>query len=49
MDKKKALEIVECDLETKLKSAKKVMVFSRINTLISLPMLFSMIAAQNLY
>ena len=48
-NQKRALEIVECDLETKLKSAKKVMVFSRINTLISLPMLFSMIAAQNLY
>ena len=48
-NQKRALEIVECDLETKLKSAKKVMIFSRINTLISLPMLFSMIAAQNLY
>ena len=48
-NQKRALDMVDCDLETKLKSAKKVIIFSRINVLISLPMLFSMIAAQNLY
>ncbi len=46
---KKALGIVDCAPDKKLKSAKIVMIFSRINTVLSLPMLFSMIAAQNLY
>ena len=46
---KKALGIVETDPETKAKSAKKAMVFSRTNVLLSLPMLLSMVAAQNLY
>ena len=46
---KKALGIVETDPETKAKSAKTAMLFSRTNTLLSLPMLLSMVAAQNLY
>ena len=46
---KKALGIVECDPEDKLKSAKTAMLFSRTNTLLSLPMLLTMVAAQNLY
>jgi len=33
----------------KAKSAKTAMLFSRTNTLLSLPMLLSMVAAQNLY
>tara|TARA_Y100001935_G_scaffold248035_1_gene244694 strand:+ start:617 stop:1240 length:624 start_codon:yes stop_codon:yes gene_type:complete len=48
-NQKRALGITECDEDTKSKSAKTVIVFSRINTIFSLPMLFSMIAAQNLY
>ncbi len=48
-NQKRALGITECDEDTKNKSAKTVIVFSRINTIFSLPMLFSMIAAQNLY
>ncbi len=48
-NQKKALGIVECDAEEKLKSAKTAMIFSRTNTLLSLPMLLSMVAAQNLY
>ncbi len=48
-NQKKALGIVECDAEQKLKSAKTAMIFSRTNTLLSLPMLLSMVAAQNLY
>jgi len=48
-NQKKALGIVECDPETKAKSAKIAMLFSRTNTLLSLPMLLSMVAAQNLY
>tara|TARA_B100000674_G_C37697170_1_gene848810 strand:- start:100 stop:723 length:624 start_codon:yes stop_codon:yes gene_type:complete len=48
-NQKRALGIIDCDLETKTKSAQTVIVFSRLNTIFSLPMLFSMIAAQNLY
>tara|TARA_B100000963_G_scaffold271701_1_gene239888 strand:+ start:416 stop:1039 length:624 start_codon:yes stop_codon:yes gene_type:complete len=48
-NQKKALGITECDADTKNKSTRIVIVFSRINTIFSLPMLFSMIAAQNLY
>ena len=48
-NQKRALGIVECDPELKTKSAKTAMLFSRANTLLSLPMLLSMVAAQNLY
>ena len=48
-NQKRALGIVECDVELKAKSAKTAMLFSRTNTLLYLPMLLSMVAAQNLY
>ena len=48
-NQKRALGIVECDPETKANSAKTAMLFSRTNTLLSLPMLLTMVAAQNLY
>ena len=48
-NQKRALGIVECEPESKAKSAKIAMLFSRTNTLLSLPMLLSMVAAQNLY
>ena len=48
-NQKKALGLVECEPEVKAKSAKTAMLFSRTNTLLSLPMLLSMVAAQNLY
>ena len=48
-NQKRALGIVECDPELKAKSAKTAMIFSRTNTLLSLPMLLTMVAAQNLY
>jgi uncharacterized membrane protein len=48
-NQKRALGIVECDPELKVKSAKTAMLFSRTNTLLSLPMLLTMVAAQNLY
>ena len=48
-NQKKALGIVETDPDSKAKSAKVAMVFSRTNVLLSLPMLLSMVAAQNLY
>jgi len=48
-NQKKALGIVECEPDVKAKSARTAMLFSRTNTLLSLPMLLSMVAAQNLY
>ena len=48
-NQKRALGIVDCDADLKAKSAKTAMLFSRTNTLLSLPMLLSMVAAQNLY
>jgi uncharacterized membrane protein len=41
--------MLECTPEEKTKSARTAMLFSRTNTLLSLPMLLSMVAAQNLY
>ena len=48
-NQKKALGIVESDPEQKAKSAKIAMLTSRVNTLLSLPMMLSMVMAQNLY
>ena len=48
-NQKVALGIVEGSAEEKAASARKAMLFSRTNTMLSLPMLFAMIAAQNLY
>mgnify|MGYP001807961006 FL=1 len=48
-NQKKALGIVEVSPDVKAKSAKTAMITSRINTLLSLPMLLSMVMAQNLY
>jgi len=48
-NQKKALGIVEVNAEEKAKSARTAMLFSRTNTLLSIPMLLSMVAAQNLY
>ncbi|MEK9918473.1 MAG: urate hydroxylase PuuD [Pelagibacteraceae bacterium] len=48
-NQKKALGIVECSPEDKAKAARTAMLFSRTNTLLSLPMLLSMVSAQNLY
>ena len=48
-NQKKALGMIEVTPEEKAKSAKTAMLTSRINTLLSLPMLLSMVIAQNLY
>jgi uncharacterized membrane protein len=48
-NQKKVLGIIEATPEEKANSAKKAMLTSRINTLLSLPMLLSMVSAQNLY
>ena len=48
-NQKKALGIVEADSEVKAASARTAMLFSRTNTMLSIPMLFSMVIAQNIY
>ena len=48
-NQKRALGIEACEPDVKAKSARTAMLFSRTNTLLSLPMLLSMVAAQNLY
>ena len=48
-NQKKALGIVDCEPEMKAKSARTAMLFSRTNTLLSLPMLLSMVSANHLY
>ena len=47
--KKKALGIIEVGADEKAKAAKTAMLFSRTNTLLSIPMLLSMVFAQNLF
>ena len=48
-NQKKVLGIVEATPEEKPIAAKKALIASRTNTLLSLPMLLTMVAAQNLY
>ena len=48
-NQKKALGIVSVDASEKASAAKKAMLFSRTNTLLSIPMLYCMVGAQNLY
>lgn len=47
-NQKIALGIVDADADAKPAAARKAMLFSRTNTLLSVPMLFAMISAQNL-
>ncbi len=48
-NQKKALGMVEVDADTKAASARTAMLFSRTNTLLSIPMLYAMVSAQNIY
>jgi uncharacterized membrane protein len=48
-NQKKALGIVEVDAGAKAAAARTAMLFSRTNTLLSIPMLFAMVSAQNIY
>ena len=48
-NQKKALGIVDADADTKAASARTAMLFSRTNTLLSIPMLYAMVSAQNIY
>ncbi|HXV22849.1 MAG TPA: urate hydroxylase PuuD [Alphaproteobacteria bacterium] len=47
-NQKRALGIVEADPDTKKRSARMAMLFSRTNTLLSIPMLYCMVAQQNI-
>lgn len=46
-NQKRALGIVDAAADVKARSARTAMLFSRLNTLLSIPMLFCMVAAQN--
>ena len=46
-NQKKALGIVEADDAAKAKAARTAMIFSRVNTLLSIPMLYAMVNANN--
>jgi uncharacterized membrane protein len=48
-NQKKALGIVEASADEKAASARTAMLFSRTNTMLSVPMLFAMVSAQNIY
>ena len=48
-NQKRALGIIDCEPDVKAKSARIAMLTSRTNTLLSIPMLFTMVIAQNLY
>ena len=48
-NQKIALGIVDADADAKAASARKAMLFSRANTILSIPMLFAMVSAQNIY
>ncbi|MDR3500848.1 MAG: urate hydroxylase PuuD [Parvibaculum sp.] len=48
-NQKIALGLVEAAADQKPKAARTAMLFSRTNTLLSIPMLFAMVSAQNIY
>ncbi len=48
-NQKKVLGLVEADADAKKAAARTAMLFSRTNTLLSIPMLYAMVSAQNLY
>ena len=48
-NQKKALGMVEVDADTKAAAARTAMLFSRTNTMFSIPMLYAMVSAQNIY
>ncbi|MHA1107957.1 MAG: urate hydroxylase PuuD, partial [Alphaproteobacteria bacterium] len=48
-NQKKALGMVEAAADVKAKAGRTAMLFSRTNTMLSIPMLYAMVSAQNLY
>ena len=47
-NQQKALGMVAVEADAKAKAARTAMLFSRTNTMLSIPMLFAMVAAQNM-
>ena len=47
-NQQKALGMVEVEADAKAKAARTAMLFSRTNTMLSVPMLFAMVAAQDM-
>ena len=48
-NQQKALGMVQVDADAKAKAARMAMLFSRTNTMLSIPMLYAMVSAQNIY
>ena len=48
-NQKKVLGIVEAEADAKTAAARTAMLFSRTNTMLSVPMLYAMVSAQNIY
>jgi len=48
-NQQKALGMVEADKDAKAAAARTAMLFSRTNTMLSIPMLYAMVSAQNIY
>ena len=48
-NQKRALGIVEVEADRKARSARYAMLASRTNTMLSIPMLYAMVSAQNVY
>jgi len=48
-NQKKALGMIEVEADEKAKAGRTAMLFSRTNTMLSIPMLYAMVSAQNLY
>ncbi|MBT3306597.1 MAG: hypothetical protein HN377_08945 [Alphaproteobacteria bacterium] len=48
-NQKKALGMVEVDADAKAAAARTAMLLSRTNTMLSVPMLYAMVSAQNIY
>jgi len=48
-NQQRALGLVEAKADVKAASARTAMLFSRTNTLLSVPMLYAMVSAQNIY
>ena len=48
-NQQKALGMVQVDADAKARAARMAMLFSRTNTMLSIPMLYAMVSAQNIY
>ncbi|MGB1005608.1 MAG: urate hydroxylase PuuD [Thalassobaculaceae bacterium] len=48
-NQKRALGMVDAVDDVKAASARRAMLFSRVNTVLSIPMLYAMVSAQNIY